>query len=90
MNQSDFDEISGVLRGLLVRVGDRTTDQALTLVSEFIDAGELGLALEWLADDLSEYEQPLAADERLDMLTLARRMEMGPRAENALAGCPAR
>ncbi|MGX7678699.1 hypothetical protein ACSMXN_07350 [Jatrophihabitans sp. DSM 45814] len=45
MNQSDFDEISGVLRGLLIRVSDRTTEQALRLVSDFIDAGELGLAL---------------------------------------------
>lgn len=90
MKQSDFDEISGVLRGLLIRLGGRTTDQALTLVSEFIDAGELGLALEWLADDLSEYEQPLTADERSDMLALVSRMEMGPRVENALAVCPAR
>jgi hypothetical protein len=90
VNQPEFDEISGVLRGLVIRLSDRTTAQAAALVNEFIDAEELGLALEWLADDLSEHQEPVATDERSDMLALVRRMRMGARVENALADCPAR
>lgn len=90
VNQPELDDISGVLGGLVIRLSDRTTAQAAALVNEFIDAGELGLALEWLADDLSEHQQSVAADERSDVLASVRRMRMGARVENALADCPAR
>jgi hypothetical protein len=46
--------LQGVLRGLLIRLSDRFSDQDLLLIAEFIDANELGLALEQMADALSE------------------------------------
>jgi len=48
------------------------------------------LALEQIADVLSEDEQPLTTDERSDMLALVERMKMGERVPNALAFCPDR
>lgn len=52
--------------------------------------GELGLALEQIADVLSEDQLPLAPDERSDMLALVERMEMGARVPHALTFCPDR
>ncbi len=57
-------------------------------MAEFIDVGEFGLALEQIADVLSEDEQPLTPDERSDMLALARRMKMGGRVPRVLEYCP--
>lgn len=85
-----YEEIAGLLHCLLVRLDDRLPGQQGTLISEFIDANELGLALEQLADVLSEDEQPLSPDERADMLALADRMQMGDRVPRALEWCPAR
>jgi len=48
------------------------------------------LALEQIADVLSEDEQPLTTDERSDMLALVERMKMGERVPNALAFWPDR
>ncbi len=90
MNRADYEEISGLLHGLLIRPADRLPGKDITLIAEFIDAGEVGLALEQLADVLSEDEQPLAADERSDMLALVDRMQMGDRVRRALTLCPAR
>jgi hypothetical protein len=67
-----YEEIAGVLRGLLIRLDDRLPAKDVTLIAEFIDANELGLVLEQIADVLSEDEQPLAAGERADMLKLCR------------------
>jgi len=60
------------------------------LIAEFIDVNELGLALEVVADVLSEDEQPLAAGERADMLKLVDRMQLGDRVPRALSSCPER
>jgi len=57
-------------------------------IAEFIDANELGLALEYIADSLCEDEQPVSVDERLDMCALATRMQMDGRVARALAFCP--
>ncbi|WP_275415312.1 MafI family immunity protein [Planotetraspora silvatica] len=62
----------------------------LNLIAEFIDANELGLALERMADVLSEEELPLTAGERADMLALVDRMQMGDRVPRALSFCPDR
>jgi len=83
-----YGEIAGVLRGLLVRLDDRLPDMDVTLIDEFIDVNELGLALEQLADVLSEDEQPLTAEERADMLALVDVMQMGDRVSQALRCCP--
>lgn len=84
------EEIAGQLHGLLDRLDDRLPGKDVALVAEFIDAGELCLALEQMADVLSEDEKPLSADERADMLALVDRMRMDDRVPRALAFCPER
>jgi hypothetical protein len=67
-----YEEIAGLLHGLLIRLDDRLPGKDITLIAEFIDANELGLALDQLADVLSEDKLPLARDERADMLARSR------------------
>src|SRR5262249_17265952 len=90
VNHADYEEIAGLLHGLLIRLDDRLPGKDITLIAEFVDVGELGLALEQLADVLSEDEQPLAGDERSDMLALVDRMQMDDRVPRALTFCPAK
>lgn len=85
-----YDEIAGLLNGLLIRLDDRLPGRDVKLIAEFIDANELGLALEQMADRLSEDEKPLSVDERDDMLALVVRMQMDDRVPRALAFCPER
>jgi len=87
VSRAYYEEIAGDLRGLLVRLDDRLPGKDVTLIAEFIDANELGLALEQMADVLSEDAQPLSADERADMLALVDRMQMDERVPRALAFC---
>lgn len=87
MDRADYEEILGDLRGLLIRLDDRLAAKDVTLITEFIDANELGLALEQMADVLSEDAQPLAAGERADMLSLADQMQMSDRVPRALFLC---
>ncbi|WP_028644541.1 MafI family immunity protein [Nocardioides sp. URHA0020] len=77
-----------LLHGLLIRLDNRLPGKDITLIAEFIDANELGLDLEQMADVLSEDEQPLASDERVDILALVDRMQMGDRVPDALRFCP--
>jgi hypothetical protein len=83
-----YEEISGLLRGLLIRLEDRLPAEAVAQTSEFIDVNELGLALELMADALSEAGQAITAAERADMLSLVDRMKMGPKLQRALELCP--
>ena len=85
-----YEQIARELHGLIIRLDDRLPGKDVTLIAEFIDANELGLALEQMADVLSEDEQPLTADERADMLALVDRMQMDERVPRALAFCPER
>jgi len=85
-----YEEIAGVLRCLLIRLDDRLPSRHVVLIAELIDVNELGLALEQMADVLSEDGQPPAADERTDMLALVYRMQMGDRVPRALSFCPER
>jgi hypothetical protein len=71
VDRAYHEEIAGLLHGLLIRLGDRLSNKDVTLIAEFIDANELGLALEQIADVQSEDDQPLTADEGADMLGLA-------------------
>lgn len=80
--------IAAQLHGLLIRLDDRLPAKDVTLIREFIDASEFGLALEQMADVLGEDEQPLAADERQGMLALVARMQMSDRVPQALTFCP--
>jgi hypothetical protein len=85
-----YEEIAGELPGLLIRLDDRLPGKDATLIAEFIDANEPGLALEQTADVLSEDEQPLSAGERADILALHDRMHMSDRVPRALSFCPER
>jgi hypothetical protein len=79
LSLSSFKQIKfvpGPLHGLLIRLDDRLSGKDVTLIAEFIDANELGLALEQIADVLSEDEQPLTPQERAAMLALVDRMQM--------------
>lgn len=90
VEQAEYDEITGHLRRLMVLLDDRLSAKDLGFVAEFIDVGELGLALEQMADALCEDEAPVARAERDDMLTLAERMNLGSRVYRALRFCPER
>lgn len=90
VEQAEYDEITGRLRGLVVLLDDRLSARDLVFVAEFIDVGELGLALEQMADALCEGEAPVARTERADMLALAERMNLGSRVSRALRFCPER
>lgn len=89
-DSSYYEEIAGRLRGLLIRLSDRPPAKDLTLIDEFIDGNELGLALEQMADVLCEDGAPVSRDERTDMLALVDRMMMDDRVAGALALCPIR
>lgn len=85
-----YEEISGLLRGLCVRLADRLGSMDLTIAEEYVDANEVGLALEHLADQLAEYDLPVSQDERTDMLALAHAMGNVDRVAGALAWCSVR
>ena len=89
-DRAAYEEIAGLLRVLLIRLDNRLPRKDFTLIAEFIDANELGLALEQMADAMSEDQQPLSTDERNDMLALAARIHLGDRVQRALEFCPAR
>lgn len=88
MDHAYYEETAGVLRGLLIRLGDRLPGADLRWIDEYLDANELGLALEQMADSLSERGASLRRDERSDMIALADRMEMGDRFRRTLALIP--
>jgi hypothetical protein len=90
MDRACYEQIAGVLHGLLIRLDDRLPSQVVVQTAEYIDHNELGLALEWMAEALSEGGHPLSADERADMLALVHRMKMDDLVPHALAACPAR
>jgi len=90
MDAGYYEEISGLLWGLLTRLDDRLPRQDRTWIAEFIDANELGLALDQMAGALAEDDQAVSPEERSDMLALAERMEMGDQVSRALAFCPDR
>jgi hypothetical protein len=83
-----YEEIAGLLRALLIRLADRLPTQVATEIAEEIDHNELGIALEWMAEALSEGRQPLSAEERADMLALADRMKMDDLIPDAISRCP--
>jgi hypothetical protein len=81
VDQAEYDEMTSRLRGLTILLDDRLSVRDLVFVAEFIDVGELGLALEQMADSLCEDEAQVARTERADMLALAERMNLGSAVE---------
>lgn len=69
-------------------VGDRLTDDQRSWFAEFIDAGEYGIALEMLADWLSEAEAPMFQAERTEAEALSKSMGNEERVLGPLNLCP--
>jgi hypothetical protein len=90
VNAGATEDLRGRLLGLLIRLGDRLDLQSQDFVHEFLDHNEQGLALETMADALSEAGAPITDDERSEMLAFVVEMDMGGRVESALALCPTR
>ena len=90
VDQLEYDEITARLRGLMILMDDRLSAGDLIIVAEFIDVGELGLALDQMAFALCEGEAPVAQTERAGMLALAKRMSLGSQVSRALRFCPER
>ncbi len=87
---SYYEQIRGRLLPLVIDLGDRLTVQQQAWAHEYIDANELGPALEMIADWLSEGSRPITGPERNAMLELADEMAMGDRVARALELCPMR
>jgi hypothetical protein len=83
-------EITSRLRGLMIVMDDRLSSRDLVFIAEFLDVGELELALEQMTSALCEDEMPVAGTERADMLALAKRMGLGSGVSSALQLCPER
>lgn len=88
MDESTVRDLSSRLHGLLTQVADRLADEQVESAAEFIDAGEYGLALEFIADYLSEDGREISEFERSEMTALVGKMGMDGRVERALAFCP--
>jgi hypothetical protein len=64
------DDVRKRLLRLLIGLGDRLDGRTQRWTQEFLDHNELGLALETIADGLSEADAPISDDERQEMLAL--------------------
>jgi hypothetical protein len=71
-------------------LGDRLDLKSQEWTHEFLDHNELGVALETIADVLSEAGAPVTDEERGEMLGLVAEMQMDGRVSRALALCPRR
>jgi hypothetical protein len=69
---------------------DDLHSRLMSLIHEFIDAGEFGVALEWMADALGDADVPISDQDRSDILGLARAMDLDGRVDRALFFCPGR
>lgn len=85
---SYYERIRGQLLGLVMQLDERLTAQQQTWAHEYLDANELGLALEMIAEWLSEDSRAITAAERNAMLGLVDEMGMSDRVARALAFCP--
>jgi len=84
-----YERIRGRLLALVIELGDRLTPDEQNWAHEYVDANELGLVLEMIADWLSEDLRPITAAEQEMMLDLVEEMGMGGRVARALDLCPA-
>ena len=81
-------ELEGRLLGLGVSVADRLTVEQQGWFAELVAVGEYGVALEMIADWLSEDELPITAWGRLEANELATTMGNADRVMGPLASCP--
>jgi hypothetical protein len=83
-----YEDLRGLLMGLLIELSDRLPALTSGLVTEFIDHDELGLALETMAEMLSLEGSAITVDERDRMIELAATMKMDDRVAGHVALCP--
>jgi hypothetical protein len=76
------------VRALGASVSDRLNDEQRRWLDEFLDAGEYGLALEMVADWLSEAGRRITPIERAEAKTLAEAMGNLDRVMGPLSLCP--
>ena len=82
-------DLIGRLRGLVILLGDRLTPEQAHGADEHIDASEFGVALETLADWLSEHATPIPDDIRRDFERLSAQIGIVERVMRPLGLCPA-
>jgi hypothetical protein len=82
-------DLTGRLRGLVILLAERLASDHARLADELIDASEFGVALEALADWVSEHETPIPDDIRHDFQRLSSQMGNVDRVMGALRLCPA-
>lgn len=81
-------DLTGRLRGLVILLDEKIAPDRVRLADELIDAAEFGLALEALADWLSEAGTPLTDELRADFDRLATQLGNHERVMTPLARCP--
>lgn len=81
-------DIEPRLRALGLSTTDRLSDAQARWFSEFVDVGEYGLALECLADWLSDELLPVSAAERSEAESLATLMCNVDQVMEPLQRCP--
>jgi hypothetical protein len=81
-------DLTGRLRGLVILLAERLTSDQARVADELIDASEFGVALEMLADWLSENETPIPDDVRHDFERLSSQMGNVDGVMRALGLCP--
>jgi hypothetical protein len=89
MDFAERADITGRLRGLVIMLDEQLTLDQARRADELIDASEFGVALETLADWLSEEATPIPDDLRRDFETLSSKLGNGDRVMGPLALCPA-
>lgn len=90
MRDVDADPVNNRLVALSVSVSDRFTVEQRSSLASYLRAGELALALEMIADWLSEDERPISSWERADAEYLATVFDNVARVMGPLALCPMR
>ena len=81
-------DLTGRLRGLIILLDEQLTLDQARSAEELVDASEFGVALETLADWLSEDGTPLPDDVRRDFERLSSQMGNAERVMGALSLCP--
>jgi hypothetical protein len=75
-NVTDFEELQGRLRGLLINVADQLPTVTVQLIGEMIDANEFGVALETLSEMLVESGGWISPEMLSDVSLLVRQMDL--------------
>lgn len=81
-------EVRGRLVAVLARIEDRLTIDQIAFLRDLVRADEWGIALEQIADVLSEDGVGLRDEERDRLLALNGLLGMGDRVPQALSSCP--